>query len=800
MKIKVILTFFIFFAFLANGQWVRSEERMPIPALLQQWNSEIEKSSEKLQSLEIEDDKLKLLRGKLTEIRDHARSITSEVDSTLDPLKDELDALGPEPAEGEPKELASISKKRRLLSQRISDMEGQGKEVELLIDHTEKVLKQISAIRFDRFTQKTFTRGVSAVSPEIWRKAIPDLLSELNDAQKKVSQWLSENISSERLTDVFLHLFIAFSICWLGIWAFGKWVARKFVDISEIQAPTYLDLIRTASIVAGLRFLLPMALATSAYFVLNQNLELTGIGREIAFSVLISVLMVALVTAVSRALLSPFRSHRRLLPLNDSGARYLHKVIISLAWVFSLDLVLDTWLSGSGTSLELTVLRKFAIGMLIAGLLLALVFRSTLWTPLASEYRRMGGKTLIWGGVRSLIAILALMIPVSAIAGYVMFSRLLGTQIVLTGSLLILVSIVIALCSELIDELFSKNTDIGVKIRRNLALTEDSCELLNFWIKVAVKLIIYISALLAFLVMWGAGGEDITEWLYKAFFGFKVADVTVSIASILLSVALFSGILLLTRLLQNSLEKRVLPRTRIDYGIQHSIRASVGYIGFIVAALFAISTLGIDLGKLAIIAGALSVGIGFGLQNVVNNFVSGLILLIERPIKVGDWIVVGDKQGYVKKIKVRATEIQTFDRASVFIPNSDMISHPLLNWTHADKTARVIVPVGVAYGTETRKVQEILLEVAANHPAVFKVPAPSAIFKGFGDSSLNFELRAFIGDADKLVSVNSDLCFEIDAAFREQGIEIPYPQQDVHWKDIEKVENLVMRILSETKS
>jgi potassium-dependent mechanosensitive channel len=799
MKYKVLLAFILLATFWVNSLWSQTEIEKPIQTLVQQWSSAIEKSGKQLENQDLKDENLKALRGKLTEIRDQARSTIDEIDSALEPLKDELEALGPEPAEGEPKELASIAKKRSLLNQQIADMEGRHKEVELTISHAEKALKKLSNIRLGRFTKKTFTQGTLALSPALWRKAIPDLRSEYNETRKKLIKWKSENISNERLNNTLVHFFTALFVCWLLTWALGKWISQKFLDISAIKTATYPELMRAALIVVLLRFLLPMALATSAYFILYYDLELVGAGRSIAFSILIAVLMAALVTAVSRALLSPFRSYRRLLPLDNSSAYFLHKIIIGLAWTFSVDMVLDDWLSASGAPLELTVLRQFIIGLVIAGLLLALVFRRTLWMQATSEKRIIGGNTLLWGSLRRVIAFLALMIPVSAIAGYVAFSRLLGTQIVFTGGLFILVGIVIALCTELVHELFSKKTEIGAKIRLNLALTEDSYELVSYWITVALRLAIYLSAILLLLVMWGAGGEDLTEWLYKALFGFKVAGVTISIATIFFAIALFSGILLLTRLLQNLLEKRILPKLRIDRGIQHSIRASIGYIGFIVAALFAIATLGIDLGKLAIIAGALSVGIGFGLQNVVNNFVSGLILLIERPIKVGDWIVVGERQGYVKKIKVRATEIQTFDRATVFIPNSDMISNPLLNWTHADKTARVIVPIGVAYGTDARKVQKILLDIATNHPTVFKVPAPSAIFKGFGDSSLNFELRAFIDDTDKIVSVSSDLCFAIDAAFREQGIEIPYPQQDVHWKDMEKVENLLMKVVSETR-
>nr|WP_305908707.1 mechanosensitive ion channel domain-containing protein [Methylomarinum sp. Ch1-1]MDP4521559.1 mechanosensitive ion channel [Methylomarinum sp. Ch1-1] len=605
---------------------------------------------------------------------------------------------------------------------------------------------------------------------------------------------------SKHLKRTFIYLIGVLFACSLVIWPVSVWLSRKFADVAKERAPTYLDLLRAALIVILVRFLPPMVLALSAYLVLSYGFELGGVSRDSAFFVLAAVLMIALVTAVSRALLSPDSRHMRLMPLGDDAARYIHRIIIALAGVFAIDMILGAWLSGSGASLELTVLRKFVIGLLIAGLLLALVVRRSLWLSSTSEHPIIGGKSLFWKGLCGLIMVLALTIPISAIAGYVSFSRLLATQIILTGGLFILVSVIIALCSEVIDELFNKDAVLGSKVRFNLALTEEGSELLRFWIKVAVKLIVYVTAVLLLLVMWGAGGEDLSDWLYRAFFGFKVGGVTVSIAAIFFAIALFSGVLVLTRLLQNFLEYRVLAKTRIDYGVQHSIRASVGYIGFVLAALFAISTLGIDLGKLAIIAGALSVGIGFGLQNVVNNFVSGLILLAERPIKVGDWVVVGDKQGTIKKINVRATEIQTFDRASVFIPNSDLISNPLLNWTHADKTGRVIVPVGVAYGSDTQKIKDILLQVASAHPAIFKVPSPTVIFKGFGDSSLNFELRAFIEDVGNVVAVNSELCFAIDAAFREHGVEIPFPQQDIHWKDLARLESLVMKIISDKRS
>jgi potassium efflux system protein len=171
----------------------------------------------------------------------------------------------------------------------------------------------------------------------------------------------------------------------------------------------------------------------------------------------------------------------------------------------------------------------------------------------------------------------------------------------------------------------------------------------------------------------------------------------------------------------------------------------------------------------------------------VNNFISGLILLFERPIKTGDWIMVGNTEGYVKRIRIRSTEIQTFDRADVIVPNSELIAGQVTNWMLHDSRGRARIPVGVAYGSDTQKVKTILEKVAEEHPRVVNdgsTPKPRVLFRGFGESSLDFELRCFIQDIDERLQVVSDLNFAIDAAFRENGIEIPFPQRDVHVRDL----------------
>jgi len=206
-------------------------------------------------------------------------------------------------------------------------------------------------------------------------------------------------------------------------------------------------------------------------------------------------------------------------------------------------------------------------------------------------------------------------------------------------------------------------------------------------------------------------------------------------------------------------------------------------MGFTFAIIASLNALGVQWENLAIIAGSLSVGIGFGLQTIISNFVSGLILLFERPIRVGDWVILGNGlEGHIKNVNMRSTEIMTLERSSVLIPNSNLLSDTTTNWTLHDKMGRQDIAVGVAYGSDTEHVKQVLLAVAANHNLLRKYPQPQVLFRNFGDSSLDFYLRVFLKNIDDRHRVASDLRFAIDRAFRENDITIPFPQRDLHIK------------------
>lgn len=263
-------------------------------------------------------------------------------------------------------------------------------------------------------------------------------------------------------------------------------------------------------------------------------------------------------------------------------------------------------------------------------------------------------------------------------------------------------------------------------------------------------------------------------------FGFEAGTHRITVLRVVIAAACLGAAWSAGRLTGSLLERRVFPRMLFDVGVRTAISTSLNYIIITAGVLIAIRAMGFDLTNLAIMAGALGVGIGFGLQSLVANFVSGLVILFERPFKIGDILEHDGVYGYVRHIRKRSTVLRTLDESELVLPNSELLSHKITNWTLSDNRARLTVEVGVAYGSEVVKVRDTLLRVASEHPRVAPEPAPQVYFVAFGDSSLEFRLMVW-ADVRERLRVLSDLHFAVDAAFREVGIQIPFPQRDVHF-------------------
>lgn len=255
----------------------------------------------------------------------------------------------------------------------------------------------------------------------------------------------------------------------------------------------------------------------------------------------------------------------------------------------------------------------------------------------------------------------------------------------------------------------------------------------------------------------------------------------ISIRSVATFLAVLLAVGIVARLAGAFVGNRLLRHTRLDRGLQYALGRMTYYALFAAGLLAALQTSGIDVGSVTVILGALGVGIGFGLQNVVGNFVSGLILLAERPVTIGDWIEVAGQAGRVDRIGARSTAIVTNDNITIVVPNSDLVTQSIVNWSHSDPKVRIRLPVGVAYGRDLARVRDALLEVARGHPGVLAEPPPQVILNGFGDSALEVELAVWTLEmVQHQRRFRSELNFAIDAAFRAAGVTIPFPQRDVH--------------------
>lgn len=312
------------------------------------------------------------------------------------------------------------------------------------------------------------------------------------------------------------------------------------------------------------------------------------------------------------------------------------------------------------------------------------------------------------------------------------------------------------------------------KLRKQLLSKAD------FLMTLLVTPLLVLFLIYSLLTLWGMPGAFMLQAVKKLVFGFKVGGINISLISIVTGLLVFLISLTLVKMMKNRLSNNLLNRINMDEGIKHSLISGFSFTGFIISAILAIVAMGVDLSNLAVIAGALSVGIGFGLQDVIKNLVSGIILLFERPFKVGDWVLIGGEEGKIKQINIRSTEVETFNKASVIIPNATLISSSLTNLTHGNNWQRQTIAVGVSYDSDAEQVTKLLLECARSCKKVMKVPAPYVLFKNFGESSLDFELRIYVSDIWSGWSAGSDVRYEILRRFREANINIAYPQIVVH--------------------
>jgi small-conductance mechanosensitive channel len=541
----------------------------------------------------------------------------------------------------------------------------------------------------------------------------------------------------------------------------------------------------------------PAVLGSWLVWVTFDALDLVPARIEpVASAILLGLAFVAFIRALADAVLAPGHGPWRLLPMGEAAAARMVTFVVVLAAVIVLGKVVETFNQAIAAALPITVATRavFAVAsaLVLADLLRRAAFRTRRDEAGHGAYAAeadVGGapaRTLGWIAVAAVIA--------SALSGYVALASFLVDQAVWISVIVALLLLGINVADEFIGETLRGQSRIAAALQANTGLRRKSLEQIGVLANGAARVSLVLVAVMLALAPWGIESADIMSSVRAAFFGFKVGDVTISLSAVIVAVLLFGLGFGATRVVQRWLDTTFLPATELDAGLRNSIRTAFGYIGVFVAAAIAFSYLGLSLDRIAIVAGALSVGIGFGLQSIVNNFVSGLILLWERPIRVGDLVVVGDGEGYVRRINVRATEIETYDRSTVVVPNSNLISGVVRNRVRSDRTGRVIVSVPVPRACDPDQVADIVRTCALAHREVMSEPAPRVLFKRIGETAIEFDLVCFVDEIEVSARVSSDLMFAIFRALREAGIGQPAPDAKAIMAGLERVEQSLEQV------
>jgi potassium efflux system protein len=717
-----------------------------------------------------------LIDSDLVRLRDTADPLAAQLQAMTVDLAPRLEASAKRLAELTPKSkepAASDSASPELATekQRHDALDADLRSARAMVLQIDDIETRISAARRDLFARETFARSSSLLSPLLWI----DVANEAPDDARALAGRVRDgfNALSGRLTLSQGLGFLAVALALIALAAPLQWMTRRVIARdSSAQAPDRfrraLAAIWTMAVLAAAPL---VALGVFAY-----ALDLFDISDPHLQGVLDAALdglrLIAIVNAIAHGLLSPNRANWRLVNLGDRSATLLLRLWLGVAVILALERLLEPT-ADVVVSLNIAVAGR-AVGSALAALLLAGTLRRMAGAGGGTGRSDWGRSD--WGPARAALAwALAALTLGATLAGYVAFANYVVDQTMEVALVIAALYVIDAVIQEGAAALLKPGATIGRGLLAAIGLRRDALEQIVVVVQGFSRLAIVVTGAMVVLGRWNVS-QDFASTLRNAYFGFRIGGLTLSLSSLLIAAAVLAIGTIATRTLQNWLSASYFPRTRLDAGVSNSIATIVGYVGVLAALLLSGAQLGLDSQKLAIVAGALSVGIGFGLQSIANNFVSGLILLWERGIRVGDWIVVGAEQGFVRRINARATEIETFDRGILIVPNATLVSGPVKNWLHTDRTGRIVVPVSVSYETDAETARQLLIAAAKAQDSVLAIPAPQVLLREFGDWSLKFELVCFIEDIVVVERVRSELNFDILRRMREAGLRIPYPK------------------------
>lgn len=730
-------------------------------------------------------DELTDLKRKLDPVRDALAAALAEVEPRLAEARERLTQLGPKPADTAPAEAPEARQLRDTQTKAVADIDARVRNIKVLQVRADQFADRIVEKRRQLFTAELFERSNSVVDPRFWSDLSGALPWMARSSGFLATDWwrhLTEVVGTGRLA-------VAAAT---GLLAAGVllWLYRTLRRRGLYRRPDDKPASELAKVLADLRvsaersLVLPILVGIALAIVENFGLVLPRAEPLVPQALMAAVLVISFTRGVMQGAFAPGAPAYRLVPMPDEQAEAIFDALRGAAWVVAAGIFLLALARVLIAPVAITALITSLTALAIVVVILVYLRRTTEReavedetvdgeTPPEATAAAPAAEPAIWGWSRPALWVVVAVVLVGLIAGYSALAAFVATRLVAAVVITAATILILHLLDAVIAEWCGAGTHRGRVLAASIGIKPERLQLAGTLLAGVLRVVILILSAFSVFGPWGFGGAAAT--FDDAFFGLRFHELRT------LALTIAGGVLVLVigffmlRGVQRWVRDKVLPLSGMDAGLQNSVSTIFGYAGFALVLGITLRQLGLDLSNLAIVAGALSVGIGFGLQSITSNFVSGLILLAERPIRVGDSIVVKGEEGYVRKISVRSTEIETFERATVIVPNADMITGVVKNWTHSNTLSRIAVPVRVAYDSDPEVVRDELVAVACDNRFIMQQPPPRVFLMRFADTGLDFELRCVVSNVEYSLTVRSDLQLAILNRFRERGIMIAPP-------------------------
>lgn len=776
---KFILLLLVFLSFAAPVQSQTPEDNFA-EINFNQTDKQLNAMTARLNSGKADKEQTADYVQQLSQIQENLNKSRQRYAAAQDSAQKKLNALGEAPEKGT--EPAAISRQRKEFTAEVDANKAQIAQLDLLSAKIDEINALILKLRNRRLLNNILVKQSSILHPQEFLQSLGTFAGFLYELAKSPLSWYN-GLSAERQTTVnnnILGVAAAMLAALIAAYLLSRRIKKLFGYQEAVERPDYSQKVKAAVWMFIARGAIPAAIIGAFLFwQKNNSLINTGSFGLLLNTAALYLLYYYLSKAVVKVTFTPFNGKWRIIEVKDNRAKSISSSLIFSAAAICIVSFFQTLASQMDYDSSIIYSLKI-FGNAVKAFCVILVARKALYDNKTLSDEEITEDTPVAqlstnSKISFFIAFAMSIAFILSLFGYIRLSEYIINRSIVSAVVIGVFYIV----DNLIRGLFHRILLLRFWIRtfrinrRTLVKTE-------FWFGLLLTPVIWITGFLALLAVWGVSVDLLLARVKSFLVGFNIGGIRISITSILLGLISFFILLSLFKMLKNSFISGKLSKIEMNDGVRNSVVSSIGFLGFIISGILAIAVMGGSLSSITIIAGALSFGVGLGLQNMVSNLAAGMTILWERPIKIGDWVIINGQEGVVRQINMRSTELETWDKSTVIIPNSDILSKSLINYTYYGRTGRVVIKVGVDYKSDIEKVKQTLLEIAASNADVLTTPAPSVSFNNLGDSSLEFQLNCFTADVFKRSAISNDLRQKIVSRFRDLAINIPYPQQTVY--------------------